>query len=39
MRDNNNTDDTDCIPWQDKQNVLSQDLSPTVPNDTNALPS
>ena len=27
-----NTDDFEYVPWQDKQPMLLQDLSPTVPN-------
>ena len=29
--DNNDIDDVDCFPWQDKQPVLPQDISPTTP--------
>ena len=37
---NDNDDDVvDCFPWQDKQLVLSQDLSLTVPITTDAVPS
>ena len=36
---NNNDDDVDCFPWQDKQLVLSQDLSLTVLIATDAFPS
>ena len=36
---NDNDDDVDCLPWQDKQLVLSQDLSLTVPITTDAVPS
>ena len=36
---NDNDDDIDCFPWQDKQLVLSQDLSLTVPITTDAVPS
>ena len=34
---NNNDDDADCFPWQDKQPVLTQDISPTVNNTSPSL--
>lgn len=32
--DTYDNDDADCFPWQDKQHVLPQDLSCTIPNTT-----